>query len=225
MVRAWIVGNGPSLAETPLDKLLGEIAFATNRINLIYNKTPWRPTHYVRTESIEDVSTESWEDDLLVHLNNPNIEVWCNPWFIKKLRQLGHAQSWGEHTLATCAHYTKHFDNADAPVGWHLPYLCSFGSSLTTAIQLAVLKGYSPIYLVGCDLGYGGEQDNFSADYSQGYTKRSARHANLDTLYAHMLAKRSSPVPIYNCTLGGQLEVYERKDFFEALDNRERPVA
>jgi hypothetical protein len=44
---------------------------------------------------------------------------------------------------------------------------------------------------------------------------RPARYANTDTLMGHIIAKRSSPVPIYNATKGGSLEVYERVSFDE----------
>jgi len=38
----WIVGNGPSLDVNVIDGY----SFATNRIALIYDKTPWRPTFF-----------------------------------------------------------------------------------------------------------------------------------------------------------------------------------
>lgn len=40
--RCWIVGNGPSLDVSVIDGY----SFATNRIAMIYNSTPWRPTFY-----------------------------------------------------------------------------------------------------------------------------------------------------------------------------------
>jgi hypothetical protein len=41
---------------------------------------------------------------------------------------------------------------------------------------------------------------------------------------AHMVARRSSPVPIYNATLGGKLEVHPRVDFFEVLNGEKEKV-
>lgn len=39
-----IVGNGPSLNKTPLDKLNGDfVSIGMNKINLIYEKSTWRP--------------------------------------------------------------------------------------------------------------------------------------------------------------------------------------
>jgi hypothetical protein len=34
----------------------------------------------------------------------------------------------------------------------------------------------------------------------------------------HTVARRSSPAPIYNATIGGMLEVHPRVDFFEVLE-------
>lgn len=45
--RAFVIGNGPSLRITDLDKLKGEITFACNKIYLAYGETDWRPTYYV----------------------------------------------------------------------------------------------------------------------------------------------------------------------------------
>jgi len=40
--ECWIVGNGPSLDLTDVDGY----SFACNRIAMVYDKTPWRPTFY-----------------------------------------------------------------------------------------------------------------------------------------------------------------------------------
>lgn len=216
--RCFIVGNGPSLRDTNLDLLIGEHTFATNRINLHYENTDWRPTYYVRAEGFELIKeppADIWLDDLLVHLEDRNIEVYANPYYNKHLQRMGIDGS-KIIPINACAHYTTHFHNHDCPYMWHLPILCSYGSSLNVAIQIAVTKGYGEIYLVGCDLGYTDGGDNhMSAYYEKGYERylRSARYANTDTMNAHIIASRSTPVPIYNATVGGCLEVYERVSF------------
>jgi len=57
-MRAFVVGNGHSLKEMDLDLLIGEVTFAMNRIDLIYEPAPdygirgtaWRPTYYLFIE-------------------------------------------------------------------------------------------------------------------------------------------------------------------------------
>jgi len=209
-MRAFVIGNGPSLAQTPLDLLAGEIVFGVNRIHLIYSQTKMRPTHYVRGEETSLKSAAKYYDEIRLHVGL-GCDVWVNKWYSK-----GTDMSNNVHTIESCWHYTNHFDEPNAPHMWHLPRFCSFGSSVNIAMQIAVSLGHKPIYLVGCDLGY---KDNAPSHFTPEYEKgiegdlRPARYANLDTLTAHMAAARSSPVKIYNATIGGELEVYERVDF------------
>jgi hypothetical protein len=122
--------------------------------------------------------------------------------------------------MVACDHNFTHYDDEDAPTDWHLPLLCTYGSTVQVGIQLAKQEGYSPIYLVGCDLGYGNGQDHFDDGYigNRGEFLREAKYANGDNVAAHEVAQNSSSVPIYNATIGGDLEVYERVDLMEVLN-------
>lgn len=209
----FVVGNGPSLRWTPLDKLKGEICFATNRINLIYPYTDWRPTHYVRAEQADIQAPETYYEDMRLHVDELQCEVFCNVWFVKNT-------DFGKRPNVTildaCAHYQTNYDSEYCPHLWHLPRICTMGGSVNVAIQLAVQEGATEIILVGCDLGYkDGKPSHFDDQYETGLTLQAARYANMNALTAHIIAKRSSPVPIYNATLGGSLEVYERINYFE----------
>jgi hypothetical protein len=103
-----------------------------------------------------------------------------------------------------------------------------FGGSLFTAMQIAVKEGYGPLILVGCDLGYqDGQANHFDPAYEKGYEDKlmTAARANGNCLRAHMNAAASCPVPIYNATIGGQLEVYNRISFEDAVKgNYETPT-
>lgn len=216
-MRAFIIGNGPSLNKTPLDKLIGEVSFATNRIHLIYKQTNWRPTYYVRAEELEGLELNVWKDDLLAQLAIPDIQIYCNQYFTKNLEREMNDGSIRHrvHRLKACTHYQEHFDSINCPHTWHQG-LCTFGSSVNVAVQLAVQMYYDPIYLVGCDLGYKYEEvSHFSAEYInvEKNKLRDAHYANMDTLAAHMIAARSSPVLIFNATIGGSLEVFPRVEF------------
>jgi len=225
MVRAFVVGNGPSLRETNLDLIRGEVSFGVNRIKLIYPETSWRPTHYVRAESMEylgDADPDLWIDDVLYHLEHPGIEVWGNIYFTKWMNRAGYDGS-AIHVPKLCNHYLEHYNSENCPHMWHMPILCTYGSVVTVAIQLAFHLGYSPIYLLGCDLGYkeGGKNSHFADDYVQTPEfLRPAKYANLDTLQGHIIASRSCPVPIYNSTVGGELEVYPRVRLETVLGER-----
>lgn len=222
MTRAWIIGNGPSLKETPLHLLKDEVSWATNRIHLIYPHTEWRPTHYVRGESpLEDDAQELGESlQAAFALGIPCYMVSVHRGVIgaRKLRKYQQLTTVEEYFNA-CEHNHSHFDD-NPPTAWHLPQVCTFGSSVTTAIQLAVMAGYGPLYLVGCDLGYtDGGANHFDVLYDEDYREilRPSKYSNGDALFAHQLAAKCSPVPIYNCTIGGDLDAYPRMSIEEAL--------
>ena len=46
-LRCFIIGNGPSLTPSDLDKIKNEVSFAANRIYYMFDKTEWRPTFYM----------------------------------------------------------------------------------------------------------------------------------------------------------------------------------
>lgn len=222
MTRAFVAGNGPSLKLTKLDNLIGEISFACNNIHLIYPFTAWRPTHYVRAEEAYGLEIENWMESMNIQMAG-DAEIYCNVWFTKWMERNGEKVR-NVNVINSCAHYATNFDSEYCPHLWHLPRLCTFGSSVNVAVQIAVTLGFSPIYLVGCDLGYRDAQHSHFVEHYEHGRERPARLANLNTLVAHIIAKRSCKTPIYNATIGGELEVYERVEY-ESLFDRERSVA
>jgi hypothetical protein len=209
--RAFIVGNGPSLNDTPLDLLIGETSFGVNRIAGIYPRTNWRPTHYVRAEEASTLYDPTiYQSDMEIH-RDLGCEIWSNEMFIRESDGIRSSGQWRQ--IRACAHYTMHFDNPDCPASYHLPRLCTFGSSVSVAIQIALgIQNIDTVYLVGCDMGYReGKVNHFDENYTEGVGElRNARYTELDILAAHMIAARSFPGRIFNATVGGSLEVYPR---------------
>lgn len=210
-MRAFIVGNGKSLNQTNLELLNGEISFGVNGIAGMYDKTKWRPTHYVRAEEASTGSDpNAYSRDMETH-RDLGCEIWANEFF---LRQTDGIREGGQYRqIRGCAHYPMHFDNPDIPHLYHLPRLCTFGSSINVAIQIALgIMNIDTVYLVGCDMGYEeGKVNHFSEDYTKSVgAMRSARLNELDILAAHMICARTFPNRIFNATVGGSLEVYPR---------------
>ena len=50
--RCFIIGNGPSLRISDLDKLIPEVTIASNKIFLAFDQTDWRPTLYTIIDSL-----------------------------------------------------------------------------------------------------------------------------------------------------------------------------
>jgi len=139
------------------------------------------------------------------------------------------------HYISTCAqHVAKDITSPDKPIAWHVTNstasennilmggeLCKFGSGLFTWLQLGIIMGYSPIYLVGCDLyefPTDGITDRNHFDLSYGtysryndYEQPDMRNKTL--VYGHELCRDMADqygVSIINATVGGLLDVYPR---------------
>lgn len=206
-----MIGNGPSLKMMDLDLLKPEVTFATNRIYRAYKDGGWRPTYYVRMESTHENRVADAHD--LTQIRHP-----CTMYLHKGLKRVVPWDLLDPTTKVeffhTCQHGWPYHDDKEAP-DWHLDKgihsICNFGTSVHAAMQIAVVLGYDPIYLLGCDLGFiqGGE-NHFVPGYSDGFILRPAEDVNRDAYSAHKAAARCSPVPIYNATKGGYLDMYPR---------------
>jgi hypothetical protein len=153
--RAWIIGNGPSLRAEDLEALhdRGEFCIGMNRIQLIYEKTNWRPSVYCLADTRKNVS---WRQDVLFHVEQgypchvknlilnaltPHFDGGLGAWI---------DQPWAVNVvpLIECMHnYIDH----RPPTKWHYPHPCCFQGSMSTSIQIAAFLGFKNIILLGVD--------------------------------------------------------------------------
>lgn len=220
--RIWIVGNGPSLEETPLDRIQ-EKSIGLNRIHLIYETTKWRPTYYfctdlTRTGGLKPEDLRNWNEDFRVHSAVPMFtrdDLW-EKYLDRDLRRV-------VKPLPFCQHMSPLDGSEPTPTEWHLPVYCRYGGSMLAAIQWASER-YDEIVVVGADLGYGdgATVNHFVSGYApvDSYTREQARWFNHVLADAHGIAKRECArrgVKILNATVGGQLGVYPRVDITTLL--------
>ncbi|HEX3359343.1 MAG TPA: hypothetical protein VHS31_20355 [Tepidisphaeraceae bacterium] len=218
--RAFLIGNGPSLARTPLDRLCGEYTFAMNRIALLYQKLQWRPSFFVCTTT--NVTKPTWREDI-----HTTLKLGCPAFIWDKLME--HVAGFENTLPINCTH--GEFIVPEALDEWWsddcAQRVCKFGTSMLVALQLAAYMGFSQIYLLGCDLGFkpdptqrkqseqgATDPNHFHPDY--GTPGCSADQLNMNMRAAHELALRAGKrlgVQIFNATLGGELEIYPRADF------------
>ena len=184
--RAFVLGNGPSLVDTNFELLKGETTYAVNRIWKMFDKTDWRPTHYVRGE-MKGKRKEVAEDLVIMEKESAHLYLMSGLELVKKGNR---PSSW--ELFAGC----WGGDHA-----WHLPLICAYGTVVHIAMQLAVRDGAQELYLLGCDLG----DTHF---YDEPFENDMAYRA-------HEVAAESCPVPVYNCTPGGFLNVYPRRDLVD----------
>lgn len=201
-VRAYIIGNGTSLSAEQLNNIIGQPSYACNRINLIYDKTDWRPTVYTHIESLAP--------DLPFIRENVGMGIMC---WIAEHYNIEPKEN--VKFIKDCHHHLLNFDSPELPDEWHFPQPCSFGGSVNWMMQRAVLDGFDEIVLLGCDLQYRDrKQSHFDKDYEHG-GEQSAFYASRNALYGHVHAlnyirRRKLNVQVFNGTRGGLLEIWPR---------------
>lgn len=224
----FIVGNGPSLRIEDLEILHnnGIKTFASNCIYSLYDKTCWRPTYYVASDTsmTNNILLNDLEYALdgigymFTSINSRMIEFSNND----KINYLIQVISKNKYTGLP-----KFSDECEKRV-----YLS--GTVAYQMMQLAVYMGFENIYLIGMDCSYAIERqpdgsykknDVLNHNYIiQKYEEDLIDNKKISQCWAdvnmQMNGYRSAKkycdaigVKIYNATRGGKLEVFERVNF------------
>ena len=221
--RIFIIGAGPSINKTPLEKLEGEYTFGLNRVYLLFDRIRWRPTFY---------TTLDWRatPDVADEINALGGMTFFFPQRFRGLLRTGDDVYWYWQFYS---HLGFLYDIANG--------VAPGGNVAQTAIQIAYHMGFELIYLVGMDTDYKildtvkqsgpDEFGNGVRLYLESTEDDDPNH--FDPRYLGMGRKWHNPnVPrmiegykvckqaieakgrhIYNATIGGKLEVFERVDF------------
>ena len=219
--RCWIVGNGPSLAHTPLDELQWEYCFGLNKISMIFERTAWRPSFLVSTTT--DLQDSNYRAEVERGIQSSyrgfvDGTAWPEN---KRLPENAYRLNCSQSEALKAADGQDDFWSDDPT-----ERVSKFGSTILPAFQLAAWMGFTHIYLVGCDLGYrsfgdGGDLNHFTADYYPTGAIEDGENAAM--IRAHEIAAvncKRLGVEIYNATIGGELEVHSRIDFQQVLNDR-----
>lgn len=224
--RCFVVGNGPSLKISDLDRLTNEVTFSCNKIYLAFDQTAWRPSYYVA------------EDILFVQQNYKTIEglhgfTKIFPYYLKK-----YVPSFSDSYYFNYAY--QDFAVSLPRFSFNLLDQLYGGATVTyTLLQLACYLGIREIYLLGVDLDYKvpahnngkfkntniiaaqGERNHFHPDYHRpGETWfEPDLHAHRNAFLAARQAMEKVGGSIKNASRGGKLDVFERVDFDALIDN------
>jgi hypothetical protein len=210
MKRIWLIGNGKSLLHTPFDLLKGETTMAMNAINLFYDKTDWRPSFYFCVD-VNENDRNRWK---AIEANMNCEKVFLLDWWKDRFR--GDNITW----LSRCKKHSPYSTSHPKAIQkWHLPFICIANGSMSPMMQLAYAMGYEEIYLLGVD-NFTENGNHFTANYPF-YSKWKER--NVIENHIHTVARNSCPIPIYNATLGGSLEIHPRKNIYDVLGIRPEP--
>lgn len=224
-MRAWIIGNGPSLVPDDLSKIVGEISFASNYINLLYDRTVWRPTFWVTVETPNFFETMMHLDQgyrcYLTTNRADKVEKHRPPF---RLRE-------NVSYLPACEHIWQFKWPGKHPpdrirFGEDGHPICLYGGSGIAAIQLAILGGFNPIVLLGHDGQYlppdaNGDRSHFDPRYLNEHDmpdEAEMRTATMVDAHAKMaVAAVDRGINIVNATRGGILECYLRAELEDLL--------
>ncbi len=157
--QVFLIGNGPSLANTPLNWLEDEYTFALNNINPIYQTTDWRPDFYLYRQERTGLESEVKENIrmgakcFLDKKFERKFGTASNICYISIKSLLGkknkfHKTSFEKFQELSLEDYYQFWsDNPRKQLyAYHSTYII---------FQLLAYMGFSKIYLIGCDLGYG----------------------------------------------------------------------
>ena len=223
--RAFVIGNGPSLQFEDLERLTEELTIASNKIYLSFEHTTWRPSFYTICDPMVwgKIKDEIHAYFKFVHIENTSylpydskLNISARTWTIKGLVQNPYSDSPG---------FSSNF-NAGIFNGYSVTYI---------NLQLAAHLGANPIYLIGCDHHYSGEdalpansevvvEEGQVNHFIKGYREPGeiVYNAPLDDLTEAFKNARAfselNDITICNATRGGHLEVFQRVDFDTLFD-------
>lgn len=224
-MRIFLVGSGPSLTDTPMRLLKDEDMMVMNKFGRIDEYHGWglKPKYYFKID--HNTVDMSHREEIMWGFKN------CEHLYLWEMFKYGYPERHPNHDvlpdgvgnlprttwLKKCEHTPYHAGNSKAAHEWHEP-LCTAYGGMSVMIQIAVNLGYDEIYLLGCDLGYTSDvNQNHAIPAYTGDRRDKSDMDNNNMLALHKMALRCSPVPIYNATVGGELEVYPRKDIWEII--------
>ncbi|MEH7076806.1 6-hydroxymethylpterin diphosphokinase MptE-like protein [Neobacillus drentensis] len=217
--RCFIIGNGPSLKPEDLDRLKGEITFASNKIYKIFNQTTWRPTFYMVVDSV--VLEENVKDINLVEA------------------KIKFTLSCYKHLFKSDIYFNNNL-NKNKFGSFSTNIMESLYSSGTVSyhmLQMAHYMGFSEVYLLGHDYNFKGaisntkdlsflNEENSQIYFSKDYIRADERKAGQapDEMYVGMekakFVYENSGRKIYNATRVSYLDVFELRNFDDLFGDK-----
>lgn len=230
--RCFLIGNGPSLNNTDLNALKDEVTFAVNSFFLKSRDLGWSPTFYLVEDHLVAEDRAHW-------INKLQGPIKLFPAY------LGYAFPKSDDTI-----FYNHRPRKSFPDGFDFSLeadkITYTGCTVTfSMMQIAAYLGFKEINLIGVDASYEIPKDvNEGGQYAVGVLDMKSDDINhFDPNYfgkgfrwhdpqvnkmveAYSEAKRvlsQTDQRIYNATVGGKLEVFERRDFNQILPHAASP--
>ncbi len=229
--RCFIIGNGPSLNKHDLSLLKNEITFGFNSI--FYKKDEFKPNFYIV------------EDDLVMkerlkEIENYEVQYKFFPINYKELLKPAKNQIFFKMNLGFYQKTSRYFRIPRFSLDATEELFC--GQSVTyIALQLAYFMGFEEVYLIGMDFHYiipeshkrvgstlvsdTDDPNHFHKDYfGKGKSWHDPKlHEVAKNYKMAKLIYESSGRKIYNATIGGKLEIFDRVDYYSIFKKSNIP--
>ena len=207
-----VIGNGPSLNNTPLDKFIGVNSIGMNKIDLIFSKVRWRPTFIICVNGIVMEQNKEYfqKTDIPVLLDYKAFY----------LRIKGNAINYFRTTLGW--DFSKDFSEkvGNGPtVTYH-------------ALQFAYYLGANPVIIFGVDHSFkfegkkmeyvkseGADVNHFDPNYfANGSLWGLPDLEGSEVVYQKVKnAFEADGRKVFDATIGGKLQIFEKISLAEAL--------
>ncbi|WOO40961.1 hypothetical protein [Rubellicoccus peritrichatus] len=238
--RCFVIGNGPSLNQMDLGLLEDEITFVSNAFHLMFDRIQWRPSVYSCIDSV--VLPDSADDFCRLISELPETSFFFPDWLgDDDLNDV----KWDSSSFLSQSSNVCYFEEK-SPISLEQPcsnslakHLCRVPTVTGALLQLAILMGCSPIYIIGCDTAYtvpevarrlkpariGGTErvildddsdpNHFSASYfGKGKVWHEPQAEKMIDFYERFRAQVDpNGKRVFNATVGGALEAFPRVDF------------
>lgn len=207
-----IIGNGPSLNKTPVDDFLDIPSIGMNKIDLLFKRVKWRPSYIVCTNGLvvkqhADVFAQSDVPILLSSKNKRSMP--------RKTKNVSYFLS----------NISRDFNpNFSDGVG-------SAATVTYTALQLAYYMGANPVIIFGVDHSFkyegkandiakreGEDVNHFDPNYFKSGSYWGVPNLDLSekAYLASRIAFEKDGRKVYDATIGGKLEIFEKITVEEA---------
>ncbi len=207
--RCFIIGNGPSLKQTDLSKLKGELTLGQNRIYLAFPNWGFETSYYL---SVNDLVIEQCHEDIQ-KLTMPRFVSWRARRWLQPQENLFFI-----HTTYTGEKFATDVRSR----------VWEGGTVTYTSLQVAYFLGFSEVILVGVDHNYVGQgkpnetvvsQGDDPNHFDPGYFGKGFRWQLPDLIQweeAYRLARRTYEADgrrVLDATIGGKLQVFQKVDY------------
>ena len=155
--RCWCIGNGPSLAATPLELLEGEYTFGLNKIADIYPSTTWRPSFYVNVGGALSESNDCLRAAKEAMEYSPSFL--CADYLPELLKEdprkrLVYLLPRDVYPLRVTCRKEQTISDVSVWSNDIFERVSKDGSSMLAVMQIAAYMGFDTFVLVGCDMGW-----------------------------------------------------------------------